>query len=419
MRNKPTVLVLVLVALLTIVLHPSYAWAAGESAMYYYYEDEVHAVNTGLDNGYTGASGIGHEDLHFGWGLGSFYVTGFTRQTTVDGRTVYLKNVGDTVTLGFRLDQDINQLNGDQTLSIARDENGYDERLGVPQTDFGRGTLVIRKTDYQNHVEDAQVYCDYLEGVEVGALTQIDLLEEGDYEVALNYEVREDPRIVLGISVLPHFESYRLEFNFSIRNGNCMVYPFDVTTGSELTNAAFTESGFYLDLAYSRYLEVNVIRQVLDDSGTELVEDTRFNRPARDGEQYTEEGVYVIEVTNPSTGQSTTKTIYVGTDPLLRSHAATGRPIGEIQEMVDEGAEIADDGTIVSQSGVVIAPQEESEIVERTPTLSFNQEANSSQIADDSAKRAPAGSVVVVVVIVVVVVLAVLIRARDEKKAGE
>ena len=386
----------------------------------YYYEDDIHAVNTGLDNGYTGASDIGHEDLHFGWGLGSFYVTGFTRQTTVDGRTVYLKNVGDTVTLGFRLDQDIDQLNGNQTLSIARDENGYDERLGVPQTDFGRGTLVIRKTDYQNHVEDAQVYCGYLEGVEVGALTQIDLLEEGDYEVALNYEIREDPRVVFGVSVLPHFESYRLEFNFSIRNGNCMVYPFDVTTGSELTNAAFTENGFYLDLAYSRYLEVNVTRQLLDNSGAELIEDVRYNRPARDGEQYTDEGVYVIDVTNPSTGQSTTKTIYVGTDPLLRSYATTGRPISEIQDMVDEGAEIAEDGTIVSQSGAVIAPQEEGEIVENTPTLTFSQEVSPPKIADDSSERAPSGLVVsVVAVVAVVVALVVLVRARGGKKAGE
>ena len=377
-NNKPLTYVFVVSFALTLVLPPSVAFADDQRGLFYF-EDGVHVVNTGLDNGYSGSEAVGHDDSHFGWSLGSFYVSDFTRRTTVDGRTIFLKNVGDTVTLGFRLDQGIDRLNGDDSLSIADDENGYDEKMGVSQTDFGRGTLIVRKTDYQNHVEEPQIYTDYLQGVEIGALTQIDLLEEGDYEVVLNYETRDDQNVYFGVSVFPHFESYSLEFSFSIRNGNCMVYPFDVETGSELSNASFTENGFYLDLAKSRYLEINVEREVLSDAGTELVSDTRFNRPAKDGEGYTEERVYTIEVSNPATGQSTTKVIYVGTDLLLKSHAVTGRSIEEILGMVDSGASIAEDGTILSRSGVVIASQGESPVVDGAPSFEAGDGSEASE----------------------------------------
>ena len=70
-----------------------------------------------------------------------------------------------------------------------------------------------------------------------------------------------------------------------------MVYPFDVATGSELTNSSMTENGFRLDLAKSRYLKVNIKREVLKDSPDGLVEDTRFNGPAKDGAEYTDEGI--------------------------------------------------------------------------------------------------------------------------------
>lgn len=400
-----------------LILFPSTALAE-EQGYLFFFEDGAHVVNTGLDNGYLESEPVRHDDSHFGWSLGSFYVSGFTRRTTVGGRNIFLKNVGDAVTLGFRLDQDIDQLNGDGGLRIADDENGYNEKMSVSQTDFGRGTLIVRKTDYQNHIEEPQIYTNYLQGVEIDALTQIDLLEEGDYEVILNYETRSDQNVYFGLSVLPHFENYSLEFSFSIRNGNCMVYPFDAVTGSELSNASFTENGFYLDLAKSRYLEINVKREVLSETGVELVSDMRFNRPAQDGEEYTEEGVYTIEVANPATGQSTTKTIYVGANPLLKSHAVTGRSIEEILMMVNDGASIAEDGTILSSSGEVIASRGKSPVDSGTPSINVKDEAEVTEWTADSP-AAWQSALGLVFVSAIAVAITVLRKARAKRGMGE
>ena len=157
--------------------------------------------------------------------------------------------------------------------------------------------------------------------------------------MALDYEVTDD-------QLLDTIGHYRIFFRFSVRNGNCMVYPFDVVTGSELTNSSMTENGFRLDLAKSRYLKVNIKREVLMDSADGLVEDTRFNGPARDGAEYTDEGIYTITVHNDYTDQTTTKKIYVGTNKVLRAYMTTGLSIPEINELIAEGATIQEDGTI-------------------------------------------------------------------------
>ena len=114
-----------------------------------------------------------------------------------------------------------------------------------------------------------------------------------------------------------------------------MVYPFDVATGSELTNSSMTENGFRLDLAKSRYLKVNIKREVLKDSADGLVEDTRFNGPAKDGAEYTNEGIYTITVHNEYTNQFTVKKIYVGTNNILRAYMTTGLSIPEIFTLIN------------------------------------------------------------------------------------
>ena len=70
---------------------------------------------------------------------------------------------------------------------------------------------------------------------------------------------------------------------------------------------------------------------------TGLTEDVRFNRPARDGEQYTEEGIYTITVSNRYTGQQTVKQIYVGTNKILLAHMVTGLSIEEVREQTRQG----------------------------------------------------------------------------------
>lgn len=143
----------------------------------------------------------------------------------------------------------------------------------------------------------------------------ISINEEGDYEVALDYRLRKDRGGFLGLSSL--LKNYKISFKFSVRNGNCMLFPMDVATNSELKNEFVAENGFYLDLARSRYLNINVKYITLTEGASGLVEDIRFNRPARDGETYTKEGIYILTAMNEYTGEQTTKKIYVGTDPKL------------------------------------------------------------------------------------------------------
>src|SRR5699024_8417520 len=100
-------------------------------------------------------------------------------------------------------------------------------------------------------------------------------------------------------------------------------------------------------MAKSRYLDIDLKRSTLNAGADGLVEDTRFNRPARDGSEYTEEGVYTITVRNRYTGSETVKTIYVGTDTILKAHAKTGLSLSEIKTMLDTGATIADDGSLI------------------------------------------------------------------------
>jgi len=279
-------------------------------------------VNTGMDNGYSKSNEITGNDIHFGWRMGQFFMSGFTRNMeNDDGDPLFIKVVGDSITLWFELEQDIDQLNGNAKLSVNSDDNGYDQYFGVQKTDFGRGTLVIRHANYQNLKTDPLIYTDYLlaKGT-TAANTKVVINEEGDYEVALNYEIKDDELT----HIRNKYGNYRVFFRFSVRNGNCMVYPFDVVTGAELQNTAVTENGFYLDLARSRYLDINVKRSVLVDNGAGVVEDERFNRPAKDGDQYTQEGIYTISVSNRYTGESTVKTIFVGSDELLQEYIANG-----------------------------------------------------------------------------------------------
>ena len=307
-----------------------------------YYLGEV--VNTGVDNGYSEAREIGDGDVHFGWTLGRFFVCGFTSvYEDENGDPVFIKTLGDQIQLWFELEQDIDCLNGNDALQICEDTNGFDEAFGIEKTDLGRGAMITRHTDHQNAVGEPQLFTDYLSAILAsGADTTVQLFEEGDYEVALDYEIKDQSN-----QLAPQYGNYRIAFNFSVRNGNCMVYPFDVATGAELTNTAVTENGFYLDLALSRYLDINVKRETLAEGATGLTEDVRFNRPARDGEQYTEEGIYTITVSNRYTGQQTVKQIYVGTNKILLAHMVTGLSIEEVREQIAKGAQIAEDGTII------------------------------------------------------------------------
>lgn len=385
-------------------------------------------VNTGKGNGYSGSNGIEKKDPHYGWELGNFFISGYTRNTKDDnGNPVFLKNVGDKVTLYFNLKQDIDNLNGNEALSISEDSNGYDEYFETNVTNFGRGALIIRYTNYENVKHEPTIYTNYLNAnAKTGADTIVQLFEEGDYEVALNYKIKNNKTKVLGQSILPEYNYYRIFFKFSVRNGNCMVYPFDVTTKAELTNSSITENGFYLNLAKSRYLDINIKKEVLKEGTEGLTEDIRFNKPAKDGDQYTEEGIFTISVSNRYTDQLTTKTIYVGSDKILKAFVTTGLSIEEINNLVSQGAEIADDGTVIQALKEVVIPTENQDFVteevsstDTSPTstsnvpISENLEASkTSETSDEHMNQFQFYIVIIVVIAIIAICIAVIFYKR-------
>ena len=387
------------------VIDPNQTYSLGE---------KVRVANY---DGYFGEELIKQDDSHYGWELGNFFVSGYTDEVVKDdGNVVFLKNVGDKVTLWFKLNQNVDCLNGNEKLSITADTEGYDQYFETSKMDFGRGVLIIRYTDHNNVKAEPIIYTNYLEAnASVGADTKVQLFEEGDYEVALDYEVTSD-------ELIDKVGHYRIFFKFSVRNGNCMVYPFDVATGSELTNSDMTENGFRLDLAMSRYLKINIKREVLKDSADGLVEDARFNGAAKDGGEYTDEGIYTITVSNEYTGQLTTKKIYVGTNNILRAHMTTGLSVSEINALVDDGATIFEDGTIQLATTKPIEQSTETEQsaidelendATKTPTISDAPTNVDTQIENSVSNAFPAP---VLIAIGAAVLIAISVPLMKKKK---
>ena len=166
-------------------------------------------TKTGTDNGYKGEKEIGLKDPHYGWEMGNFFISGYTRETKDDeGTPVFLKNVGDQVTLWFKLKQDIDGLNGDDDLTVV-DDKGYDQYFQTPKIDMGRGALIIRYTDVEGVKHEPEIYTNYLEAnASTSADTIVKLFEEGDYEVALDYEIKSVPRKIA------NFEPYSVKLNY-------------------------------------------------------------------------------------------------------------------------------------------------------------------------------------------------------------
>lgn len=305
-------------------------------------------VRTNENKGYTGQKAIDIKDPHYGWELGQFFVSGYTRDTQDNNHNpVFLKNVGDQITLWFNLKQDIDMLNGNESLEIAADKDGYDQYFQTAKTNTGRGMLIIRYIDEQGVKHEPEIYTNYLAAnVSTSADTIVKLFEEGDYEVALDYRVKNTPRKIKDIEVVPEYSDYRIFFKFSVRNGNCMVFPFDIVTGDELANSTITENGFRLDMARSRYLNIDVQKSVVSKGTDGYVEDVRFNRPAKDGDSYEDEGIYVFDVKNLYTGEHTTKTIYVGSTNYMKALAVNNYTVAQLNEELKKGKKIQSDGTL-------------------------------------------------------------------------
>ncbi len=313
-------------------------------------------VNAGVDTEYSKFSAITSNDIKIGCEIGKFYINGFSGNPHYyegDERKrenpIFLKNVGDKVTLWFDLQQkDIDALNQNSNYKILADEKGADKYFHVAPQNFKRGALIIRFTDYQNNSR-TNVYTDYLaSAATTTADTKVQLFEEGDYEVALDYEIQDNSPLAWKIPKPPKRKAYRIFFKFSIRNSNCMVYPIDLKTGSEL-RVPYTENGFKLNLARSRYLDLSIRKKILTSAGLDL----RESQISNDQEEFSDEGLYIFTVTNNVTNDEVTKVIYVGNNNLLKAYARYGKDndngeysINDLIKMQEDGYTFLDDGSI-------------------------------------------------------------------------
>lgn len=318
----------------------SSAYAAKETK--YSLTKELDRVRTEHDKGFANAEEIGKDDPHFGWGLGTFNIQGYTEVVKdADGTPVFLKNVGDELILGFDLKWNIDKLGKDGNVRINEDSNGYDVGFEVEPTDFGRGCLIVRETDYQNKSHKPVIYMDYLSAVQSGtANTKVKPFAEGDYEVTLDYELQAP-----GLLGIPSYTDYCIRFAFKIRNSNCMVFFYKLGENKdEITNGAVAEDGFKIDFKNSFFLTVNVVKEILVDNNGVLTLDTRFNKAASDGNEYVDEGLYTITVFNQYTKEQVTKKISVGHNKVLNVYAAHNGTLdlNEIAKQLDQGVEIND-----------------------------------------------------------------------------
>ena len=336
---------------------------------------------------------IDAKDIHHGWDLGNFVVSGFTQRITDDpDNPIFIKKAGDTVTLSFRLKQNIDALNDDEKLKVTSIKSASDQHFGIESCKFGRGTLMVQYKDYTNEKTKPLPYTDYLSAIaRQEADTFIQLCEEGDYEVALDYEIKKD-------GMIDTTRRYRIFAKFSVRNGSSMVYPFDLQNNAELTDGAITPNGFRLDFANSHYLTVYVKYSALNRVGNSYREDVRANRPAKDGEKYTEPGIYTIEVTTDYASQPTTKRIAVGTDPALYAYVRSGLSIEDFNSRLNDGFVIQEDGSLIEPTSVSIAPSSQAASVE-LPATSTEAESTSSKMEQPAqeTEKASGGSPVAVV----------------------
>lgn len=311
-----------------------------------FYYNTLENTKSTTENNYVGSKSITSDNPHYGWELGSFCISGYT--DTGDTNDIYLKNVGNKIRLSYKLEQDINRLNGNSDLIIANNINGSDGIFQINPHNMEHGELLIKHTNEEGipHITE---YSNYLEALtSPNADTTIQLFEEGDYEIHLDYAITDQS------GIRDKTTYYRTSFSFKIRNSNCMIFLFDSKTGKELSNGDVTENGFRIDAANSKYLKAHIKKEYLNDSKTGLKEDTRSNSVAADGEIFTEEGIYTITANNQYDKycDSTVKTIYIGQNHILAAYTKylnTPKPytIEELNTMIDKGYTINANGEII------------------------------------------------------------------------
>ena len=370
-------------------------------------------------SGYTDSTEIEEDNCHYGWDIGKFFVSGYLKETEdKDGNIIFLKNQDEKVSLWFDLLQDIDCLNEKKELSIAADDDAYDQDLETKKADFGRGALIIRYTDYENVKHEAEVYPNYLEAdVVQGRDVKVQTFDEGDYEIALDYKIKRDKTKVLGKSVMPEYTYYRIYFQLSVRNEDSDVILKDLESGNKLSSNAIAENGFEMDLSKSRYLDVEIKREILDTENNKLEDDPKWNKTAKTGGAYKEEGIYLITGKNRYTKKESREIVYVGDNSILQDCVKKGMSLDEIQQMLTEEKERAEKAT-ETETEMETQVQTEEETVESTQEKGMEANVSEEETTEISKEEGKKSNKVVIIAVVaaVVLVVVVLIMMNNKKK---
>ncbi len=99
-------------------------------------------------------------------------------------------------------------------------------------------------------------------------------------------------------------------------------------------------------MAKSRYLTIDIVKNAVKYKDGVYSLDARTNTATQEGKPYESEGIYTFTVKNPTTSESTTKTIYVGSDPIYKA-LSRGNTLEAINAQIAEGGELQEDGTIL------------------------------------------------------------------------
>ena len=187
---------------------------AEEKTMYYF----EGSVDTGRDNGFSKSIALDKGNPHFGWDLGRFFFTGYMAIDILEsGEPVFYTKEGDlSFKLSFLLNYPIDKLNDTDNLRINEDTNGYDSQFGVPKMDFGYGALFIQRKDPESGKPDpVEKRLNFLHSRTAGVPFDItNSLQEGDYDLALDYEVEEHYGL---LNAGRNWWNYKIPFSFKVR----------------------------------------------------------------------------------------------------------------------------------------------------------------------------------------------------------
>lgn len=251
----------------------------------------------------------------------------------------------------------------------------------------------------------------YLESNAVtGKSQRIQILDEGDYEIALDYEIKNDKTKMLAVIPNPSYSDYRIYFKFSVRNADSNVILTDLENNSKLRNSAFTESGFSVELETTRYLDVDVKHEIYNAKKRTFTENKKLKRIAKSGGEYTEEGIYLIHAKNRYTDSETTKMVYVGNDPYLQGCVEKGMTWDEILKNLKEVETVEQETTLAE----TIKDNQEN-VTGSADTL--QKDSNVIMQNNNIVKVLIAGAILVVIVILITVIS--VKSAKKEKGEGE